>query len=858
MAYVDKIQTIYTLPLATWLYKAAIIKGIKQDRQHLGIILAKHEKIKIRQVNAKFTENLTLRLLNDDKTTEAMFTVGNTWLEASVKAISVPFIDTPEVSSTDEKPVIEFQYPDNTKVLPVYRDDVSQEDFFERWDTNDAEFALLELDYLRLLVPKICKEKVKLLDKLVPYYQTIFTYYNALAGLSFEPEYQTDLNIRNRYFAKVDQSSNEDVYYSLEWMAEGKNSINEVWLSPVSDNWACLSTIAEGYGFYWPDVYVGNSDISQAGVWSKIYAACYQEDMLGEDKYLLGWLYNYGNQVQVEDNIMTLISGQVPIKNWDERSTLYALILMIMAGGKNAFIDFNQQYRRRANNKNFYFYQNLILDIFSDSAALVANKVDINAFIQLIGGELSRQQCNRNVVSKANVIYPLYQLVDKTKLNEMKSLLNSQSVLQLVDTVCLDDLGLKGNVILHLNIDDFDQLFGEKFVLMDGARDVYSVPIVKSTLELTELPVGVYTLRFPMGKDKKYQTLQNYLIVKEGTTSLQIDFISTPRSSIVSQEIEFLGLAEERFATVRVDRTHNNLVIDVIKTTPHAEFPNQLYAKIAVRDEQENVRFNRFIFATDETVSHYELPFKLGYQLELYHLQPSLLRVHPDEENLIDNKNDMNILTFEKTGMKNIALKTDPTLGLLQRIDKAANHLRHYLPAYHTLSTWFKTDIYTAITLIDSPQREELMIKYADCIPENNTPPKDSLQVGSDFTVIFRGADDGLVLKATLNLVKQMMHIIILPRIANTNFSDVYISITCEDFYGNPLYHYEVVGNKKQDQQSVDLPLYGYGVSVIRLYHKEDNQRLIIINDNQSERLTERGYQQDYCLTGCGLQRINK
>ncbi|EIT65292.1 viral enhancin family protein, partial [Yersinia pestis PY-113] len=45
-------------------------KGIDHDRQHLGIILAAGEMIKVRQVNAEYKEKLKLYLLNDNKNTQ--------------------------------------------------------------------------------------------------------------------------------------------------------------------------------------------------------------------------------------------------------------------------------------------------------------------------------------------------------------------------------------------------------------------------------------------------------------------------------------------------------------------------------------------------------------------------------------------------------------------------------------------------------------------------------------------------------------------------------------------------------------------------------------------------------------------
>ncbi|PVF58863.1 hypothetical protein BCY80_20310 [Yersinia pestis] len=95
MRQVTKSKKIKILPYPEWLVKAGMSKGIDHDRQHLGIILAAGEMIKVRQVNAEYKEKLKLYLLNDNKNTQRSISFNTDWIELSVDAISVPFINTP-------------------------------------------------------------------------------------------------------------------------------------------------------------------------------------------------------------------------------------------------------------------------------------------------------------------------------------------------------------------------------------------------------------------------------------------------------------------------------------------------------------------------------------------------------------------------------------------------------------------------------------------------------------------------------------------------------------------------------------------------------------------------------------------
>lgn len=127
MTNLTESKKIYSLVRPVWLDAAGMSKGINYDRQHLGIILAAGQSMKIRQTNAMYSAKLTMRLLHDDHKTETEFSIGSTWVEAHIDAASVPFIDTPYVEGT---PVVKFEYPDTAKILPVYRKGENEVAFF--------------------------------------------------------------------------------------------------------------------------------------------------------------------------------------------------------------------------------------------------------------------------------------------------------------------------------------------------------------------------------------------------------------------------------------------------------------------------------------------------------------------------------------------------------------------------------------------------------------------------------------------------------------------------------------------------------------------------------------------------------
>lgn len=855
MGIIVRSKNITTLKRPIWLDTAGMTKGIGHDRQHLGIILPSGQSIKVRQINADFNDELTLRLLNDDNHTEAFASVGNSWVELSVNAVAVPFIDTPY---GDVAPEVEYEYPDTVKVLPVYRKGENESVFFDRWDSQNAEFALVEAEYFIILVPNISKNKIKSLevvsniDGLIDYYESIFTFYNELSGLSFEPQRYSDRNIHNRYFIKADKHGPGGAYYGGNWTAESTSSISSYWLLPDPSNWGALHEIAHGYqGKFMSDPYFASGE-----VWNNIYAACYQSIMLGDRKYKQGWPYNYGNQAGVEKKIADYISIGKELNKWDLRSKLYFMMLMIEKAGMNAFTHFNQQYRLNCNSRVFVAGEHALLDMLSESFATVGNQVDVTPFIQWVGGHITPTQCKRNLFSHARAVCPLNQLFQGDELKSWRQALKLDSDFSLVDVQQLKSSGLKGNVTLRLNIDDFSQIYGDDLILLDGARCAGKLPINLTEMVLHDLPIGVYTLRLPTGKNKKYKPQVSYLVVKPGSSQLQVDFVRKDSSPIVSQKIILLGLGNREFANVVVDHKKGILAIDVIKKDPHVYFPNQDYARLLVRGKDNVELFSKVIPGNNATLSHDEVPFTFGDKIEIYHEEPHRMLLEPVFTGMFDDKNKTNVLQVTPSGLKNEGLNSDPQLALLARVEKVTAALRENYTVLNTDFSEDKDDIYIAINAFTRPQREEVMTQYRDCVPANNLAPGDKL--GNAFTLAFNGISEHRFLTVKIDMVKKQMMVSLEPGKAHHYFDSTYAVLRYQDADGNELLNLDIKGNDVQKAQSWILPISGYGGEVLYLRHEEPNNRLLVTNEMQQLRVADRGKLQSYCLVPNGLVRIGE
>ncbi|WP_149024231.1 hypothetical protein [Listeria cornellensis] len=144
--------------MPTWFQKAGLTKGIRQDKQSLGIILPANVEIEVRQTNPDFTNVLSLQLLNDDQVTERQVNVTSNWQTFSSKYVTVPFVVTPQATV---RPVLEYRVKGTSKVLPTYMAGDRESEFFKEWDDTNAEFGLITSRYFQMLVPKVDKTILK-------------------------------------------------------------------------------------------------------------------------------------------------------------------------------------------------------------------------------------------------------------------------------------------------------------------------------------------------------------------------------------------------------------------------------------------------------------------------------------------------------------------------------------------------------------------------------------------------------------------------------------------------------------------------------------------------------------------------
>ncbi|KAN0072742.1 Peptidase M60, viral enhancin protein, partial [Elaphomyces granulatus] len=200
--------------------------------------------------------------------------------------------------------------------------------------------------------------------------------------------------------------------------------------------------------------------------------------------------------------------------------------------------------------------------------------------------------------------------------------------------------------------------------------------------------------------------------------------------------IILLGLWDGIFCIVLVDQVKRVVKVDVTETTPHSSFPGTTYAEVVITNKGG---VEQTIPGTNATISHDEVPFEVGYKLQICHKEPSRVKLSPAFDGVIDGTTETNVFEITASGLKNEALQNDPQKALWAQTERAATALRGNYTMLHAECVT-KVDIFLAINLFPSAQRESLLKQYDDCIPANNSPPGEGL--GDNFTFSFNGIGD--------------------------------------------------------------------------------------------------------------------
>ncbi|MFQ6835536.1 MAG: toxin Cry1Ac domain D-VI-related protein [Enterococcus faecalis] len=657
---------------------AGIKMGNGHDRQDLGIQIEKGTKIKIKQTNPNFKEKLILRLLNDDSHTESSVAFSDSEVTLTASALSVPFIDTPNMQKDNTVPVVEFIIEGTKRELPKYQKNTDKINFSNKWN-KEKGFALIQGKRFQTLFPEVNREQVigSDLDKVIQLYdEDIIGYYNQLIGLSDHSENPVNQASDRRYFYKADQHGAGGLYYGELWSAQS-NASADAWLS---DGWGVLHETGHGYqGSFM------NRGMNTGEVWNNIYGVVYNYKHMGKEKAdQNSWLYDYGNKSRIENHFKQLITdGNMDYNNQGLREQLLILSNIIDKSGDQGLKYFYKKYREYANQSGFDASKYLLPDLLVTNLGS-PKKYDFSAVLsawKTTVEEESKQFAKDNgyqMVSHLAQVVPnnrLQEAVDRFTTNNRLS-----SVLSLVTNKELDEMRLTSNITLQFP--DKELFEGTNLKIYRDHQLYREVPLNKENITIDNMPNGVYSLELDSNvgyisqpylfvKDNQVINipLVNYVkeatqavqsLYQENTEEIKFDIMqkdinhakkyvnalpeSKEKSALLVkienahnqlQEFTFRGLGDWTFATFDVANGQATIRINAGK--PHVYFSDR-YASILITRQGKEIYSKEFIGDKNYPSETNTVSLETGDLVTIAHREANNTRLAVNHSHLKNNE----------------------------------------------------------------------------------------------------------------------------------------------------------------------------------------------------------------------------
>ncbi|MEC5317305.1 toxin Cry1Ac domain D-VI-related protein [Enterococcus casseliflavus] len=670
-------QEIMVTDKPTNTLNAGIQMGNGHDRQDLGVQLEKGSKIKIKQTNPNFKEDLDLYLLTNDSETETYTTVSTNEIEVTAKDLCVPFIETPYTQENGEKPTVEVEIEGGKRELPKYNLETSFEEFSDKWNTNKG-YALLQGSRFQTLFPEGDQEEVLStdLDNVIDLYDNdIIGFYNELIGLSDQATDPINQTPNRRYFYKADIHGAGSLYYGGSWVAESSDTATTY----LTDSWGALHETGHGYqGSFM------NNGMSTGEVWNNIYGVIYDYNHLGkEEADQNSWLYQYGYKTELENTFQELVdTGNMNYEDQDYRGKLIILSNIVDKAGVEGLQNFYTKYREYASQSGFDVSNYLLPDMlvtnlgapkkYDFSAVLTAWQVTVSEESQ----KLAKDQDYQLVSHLAQVVPDerLQEAVDQfTKSNRLSS------VLSLVTNEELDEMNLKSNVTLHFPEKELFE--GTNLKIYRDGQFYTEVPLNEESVTIDNMPNGVYSLELDSNvgyvsqpylfvKDNRTINISLVNYVKEATQIVQslyqedsdkikpeirqkdidhareyVDALpeSDEKSALLDklekafnqlQEFTFKGLGDWDFATLNI--SNNLATIQIASGRPHSYF-SEAYASIQITRDGKTIYNHDFIGDQSSTAEEKSITLETGDLVTITHLEADVNRLAVNHSDLLYN-----------------------------------------------------------------------------------------------------------------------------------------------------------------------------------------------------------------------------
>ena len=399
--------------------------------------------------------------LNNDSKTEKSYKIpkNGEWVTISVDTDSVPFIRT--VYGLETEPTIEIRNEYETEELTYYYYEDNEQEFFEKWKNNNHSYAVIENDVATFLVPLKDRDSIvkpngnsysfKSIDEMLEYYHNFVEQFDRFLGLSYDTDNVLNKNIRTKFFVKSNKHGAGAAYYSGNHTAQNGDSISGY----LSRGWLNLHEFGHGY-----EGSLANQDLALVDVMNNILAHYYQITFLNENDG--GWL---GKKLNIEENIKNAREKASNFNELSYQQKLYVFVdLLDKIGPEKSMAYVHSEYRKYVKNGIQYNASDMYAKGFSEVSGY-------NVIPYLNQSKIFPSEDIETEIYEKELpmLYYLRDLVSSDKKAEqIRKELNLEGNYSVVSNEDISKYNMKGNAVIIISIEDFEQIKGKRLYIKDG------------------------------------------------------------------------------------------------------------------------------------------------------------------------------------------------------------------------------------------------------------------------------------------------------------------------------------------------------------------------------------------------------
>lgn len=609
--------------------------ALHHNRVAVGVLVFAGAVVRCRTAPGCPAITVHVRFLNNNRSTEELMIVDKTFSSHTVQHDSVLFVD---YTLDADVIAVEINVEGEVCDLPIYRSMSSVKEFKEMYAESSCPYALLELNTTRILVPPVDKSTVLALDLMAldTFYTQIVNQFNYMAGFRKDFDYKYKVH----FFCKADINGPGAAYYGKHWTANSASSLN-AYLQVRSTNWLVFHEFGHAYDM----VFISSTGLME--VWNNVYGDRMQFSLMNAvERQTFASVYENNNRERVETNLMQLIETYVPYQQWSFFQKLAFFVFIMNSGyGMDMWREINRQMRMMRIVEDEPVYPNIMLWLLESCPA------DLGAYFELCNIPLPQYTASigyltapvfpylANIAQSKPALYPIKYLIENFDLdtNNYALKLYIESNLDLVRPQQLWCAHLPSiTLVIRCIINDVKQIEGELFGVYDGELLVYEAP-VNSMGEYTvpSLTPGVYTMRPPRGKDRRYTLTFDdfdnpgeYIIVTTSTPSVDVrELMYKELTPHYAKDVgHAFGLNEVHALTFIVNYSTQEIEVHIINPVINSFFGHQLYFRIEISEPKAEFVIQGNGENIDQDVYYYK--FIPGVTtMNLRHLQASLNRL---------------------------------------------------------------------------------------------------------------------------------------------------------------------------------------------------------------------------------------